>query len=243
MLLSGCCAVRQTPGGLDVRAHQPAARVGRAERLAQLARPDPARRAQLGDLLEEVDLGVEEEAQARREVVDVEAARDRLLDIGQAVLERERELLRRGRARLADVVARDRDRMPARHRARAPLDHVAEQPHRRIDRETPLLLGDVLLQDVGLDRAAEPIRRHAVLLRRHDVEREHDRRRRVDRHRHARPRRDRSRRTASPCHRACRSRRPRARPRPPSAASPSHDPSAIGMSNAVESPVCPCSSR
>ena len=47
----------------------------RAVGLAQLARPDPARRAVLGDLLEEVDVRVEEEAQARREVVDVEAAR------------------------------------------------------------------------------------------------------------------------------------------------------------------------
>ena len=92
-------------GGLGVEAHQPRARVARAERLAQLARPDPPRRAVLGDLLEEVDVRVEEEAQARREVVHVEPARDQLLDIGQAVLEREGQLLRRRRARLADVVA------------------------------------------------------------------------------------------------------------------------------------------
>ena len=97
-------------GGLRVEAHQPRARVLGAERLAQLARPDAPRGAVLGDLLEEVDLGVEEERQPRREVVDVEAALDGLLDVGQAVLERERQLLRGRRARLADVVARDRDR-------------------------------------------------------------------------------------------------------------------------------------
>ena len=74
--------------------------------------------------------------------------------------------------------------MPARHRARAPLDHVAQQPHRRIDRETPLLLGDVLLQDVGLDRPAQTLGPYALPLRRDDVVRQHDRRRRVDRHRH-----------------------------------------------------------
>ncbi len=95
-------------GGLRVEAHQPRLRVLGAERLAHLARPDPAGGAVLGDLLEEVDLRVEEEAQARREVVDVQAALDGLLDVGQAVLERERELLRGGRAGLADVVARDR---------------------------------------------------------------------------------------------------------------------------------------
>ena len=102
-------------GGLRVEAHQPRLLVLGAVGLAQLARPDPAGGAVLGDLLEEVDLRVEEEAQARGERVDVDAALDRLLDVGEAVLERERELLRGGRAGLADVVAGDRDRVPARH--------------------------------------------------------------------------------------------------------------------------------
>ena len=73
--------------------------------------------------------------------------------------------------------------MPARQLARAELDHVGDEPHRRIDREAPFLLGDVLLEDVGLDRAAEPVARDALLLGHADVEREQDRRRRVDRHR------------------------------------------------------------
>ena len=93
------------PGGLHVGAHEPGARVARPEGVAQLAGPDPPRGAELGDLLEEVDLRVEEERQPRREVVDVQAALDGLLDVGQAVLEREGELLRRRRAGLADVVA------------------------------------------------------------------------------------------------------------------------------------------
>ncbi len=166
-----------------MKAHPPRARVLRAEALAQLARPDAARRAVLRDLLEEVDLRVEEEAQARREVVDVEAALDRLLDVGQPVLDRERELLRGGRAGLADVVARHADRVPARHLGRAPLDHVAAQAHRRVDGEAPLLLGDVLLEDVRLDRAAQPVSGDAVALGGGDVEREHDDGGRVDRHR------------------------------------------------------------
>ncbi len=128
--------------------------------------------------------------QAWREVVDVEAALDGLLDVGEAVLERERELLLRGRPSLADVVAGDRDRVPARHLARAPLDHVAAQAHRRVDREAPLLLRDVLLEDVGLDRAGEPLARDGAGGARAglgggDVEGEHDRRGRVDRHRDA----------------------------------------------------------
>ena len=57
------------------------------------------------------------------------------------------------------------------------------RPHRRLDREAPLLLGDVLLEDVGLDRAPEPLRGDPLLLGGDDVEGEQDRRRGVDRHR------------------------------------------------------------
>ena len=47
------------------------------------------------------------------------------------VADRERELLRGGRAGLADVVAGDRDGVPARHLGRAEADHVAHQAHAR----------------------------------------------------------------------------------------------------------------
>ena len=118
-----------------------------------------------------------------REVVDAQAALDRLLDVGQAVLDREGELLSGRRSGLADVIARHADRMPARHLRRAPLDHVPAQAHRRIDREAPLLLGDVLLEDVGLDRPAQALGRDAARLGGGDVEGEHHRSGRVDRHR------------------------------------------------------------
>jgi hypothetical protein len=95
--------------GLGVEAHQSRARVARAEALAQLARPDPPRSAGLGDLLEEVDVRVEEEAPARRELVDVEPARDELLDVRSASLAIVAE-----RARMVGVVAHQR-----RHIARA----------------------------------------------------------------------------------------------------------------------------
>ena len=108
MLFSGCWAVSDTPAVCTCVRISHDFGFLRPERVAQLARPDPPRRAVLRDLLEEVDVRVEEEAQPRREVVDVEAAVDRLLDVGEAVLERERELLRGRRSRLADVVAGDR---------------------------------------------------------------------------------------------------------------------------------------
>ena len=107
----------------------------------------------------------------------------RRLDVGEAVGEREGELLRGGRAGLADVVAGDGHRVPVRDLARAELDHVHAQPHGRLGREDPFLLRDVLLEDVGLDRPAKPVPADPLLLADADVEREEHRGGRVDRHR------------------------------------------------------------
>jgi len=171
------------PRRLRVEPHQPRARVLRPVALPHLARPDPPRRPVLRDLLEEVQVRVEEEREPRREVVHVEPPLDPPLHVREPVRERERELLRRRRPRLPDVVAGDRDRMPLRHLPRAELDHVRHQPHRRLGREDVLLLRDVLLEDVRLDRPAQLAPRHPLLLTDAEVEREQHRRRRVDRHR------------------------------------------------------------
>ena len=70
-----------------------------------VARPDPPRGPELGDFLEEIVVDVPEEGKPRSEVVDVEAASDAALDVGEAVGERERKLLRSRRSGLANVVA------------------------------------------------------------------------------------------------------------------------------------------
>src|SRR5919108_611393 len=57
------------PRRLRVEAHQERALVTRAVGLLQLPRPDAAGRAVFGDLLEEVDVRVEEEAEPGRELV------------------------------------------------------------------------------------------------------------------------------------------------------------------------------
>ncbi len=174
---------QRDPCRLRVEAHEQRALATRAEAVAELARPDPAGGAVLGDLLEEVEMRVEEEGEPGREIVDREAALYCCLDVGEAVGERERELLGRIRACLADVVPRDRDRMEERHLARAELDHVHDEPHGRLGRVDPFLLRDVFLEDVGLRGAAQPLARDALLLPDADVVREEDRRGRVDRHR------------------------------------------------------------
>ena len=160
----GLLVPQRAAGGLGVEAHQPRLLPLRAVALAHVARPDAARGAQLGDLLEEVEVAVPEEREPRREVVDVEPALEALLDVGEAVGERERQLLRRGRAGLADVVAGDRDRVPLRHVLGRELDQVDDDAQRGPRREAPALLRDVLLEDVVLERAAQPVERHAALL-------------------------------------------------------------------------------
>ncbi len=128
------------------------------------ARPQPAGGAQLRDLLEEVGVAVEEEREARQERVGIDAAADQLGHVGDAVGDGERQLLRGRGAGLADVVAGDRHRVPARHVGRAELDQVADQPHAGPLGDDPLPLGDVLLEDVGLERAGEVLAVEAALL-------------------------------------------------------------------------------
>ena len=99
-------------------------------------------------------------------VVDVEPARDAALDVGEAVGERERELLRRRRAGLADVVAGDRDRCSTAACASAQnsIDVDDRACSDGLGRKDPCLLRDVFLQDVVLQRAAQLRARDALLL-------------------------------------------------------------------------------
>ena len=178
---------------------------------------------------------------AKRSTVSPAAiARVHVLD---RVRERERELLHRRRARLADVVAADRDRIPLRHLRGAEAEDLGDQREARPGRIDVRAARDVLLEDVVLDRAAERRARDAALLGDDDVHREQRRRRRVDRHRRGHAARAESRRAACACPRPYRSRRRRARPRRARAANRSRSPSASAGRTRRESPVCPAASR
>src|SRR5439155_22161930 len=118
------------PRRLRVEPQRAGARVLRLEALLHRAGPEAPGGAELGDLLEEVVVDVEEEAEPAGEAVDVEAALDRRVDVGHAVAEGEGELLRRGRAGFADVIAADRDRIPFRNHLRAILEGIGDQPYR-----------------------------------------------------------------------------------------------------------------
>ena len=129
-LTSGCCSVSETPAVWVWKriSHERGFFAPKRSRIcrAQMRRAG----AELGDLFEEVVVAVEEEADARRERVDVQPARERPFHVLDAVGERERQLLGGRRAGLADVVAADAHRVPERHLLRRELDRVGHQPHR-----------------------------------------------------------------------------------------------------------------
>ena len=167
--------------GVEAQHHRLGLR--RAKPLAHDLRPQLAGGPKLGDLLEEVVVRVEEEAQPLPERVHIESGLEGGLDVCDAVGQGEGEFLSSGRPCLADVVAADRDRIPARRVLGAPRERVRDEPHRGPRRVDVRPSRRVLLQDVVLDRPAQLLRVGALLLRDGHVEREQDRGRRVDRHR------------------------------------------------------------
>ena len=155
----------------------------RAEPVAHDLRPQPPGGAKLRHLLEQVVVGVEEEGEPRTERVGRHTRGDGGLAVGDAVRKREGDLLHRRRARLADVVARDRDRVPARDPLGAVGEQIGREPHRGAGREDEVPARDVLLQDVVLHRAAERVAGDASLGRDELVAEEQERSGRIDRHR------------------------------------------------------------
>ena len=115
-------------GGLRVETQLHRAGPSHAEPVAHDVGPEPARRTELGDLLDEVVVRGEEERQPLADAIEVEARGPRGLDVGDSVGQRERDFLHRRRAGLADVVAADRDRVPARQLAVAPGQDVRRDP-------------------------------------------------------------------------------------------------------------------
>src|SRR5205085_10301480 len=97
-----------------MEAHEPGARVLRAEAVFGEAIPDLARGAVLGDLFEEIVVRVEEEGEPRAEFVNLQAAAQGPFHIFDAIVDGEGEFLERGRAGFTNVVAADGDGVEAR---------------------------------------------------------------------------------------------------------------------------------
>ncbi len=153
--------------------------------LAHQPRPQQPGGAQFRDLHEEIHADAEKERQPRREFVDRQAARQRGAHVFEPIGQSKCQLLNRGRAGFLHVIAGDRDRIEFRHVAGGVFDDVGDDAHRRPGRVDIGVADHELLQDVVLDRAREPVLRHALLLGGDDVAGQDRQDRAVHRHRHA----------------------------------------------------------
>ena len=181
-IVLGLLGGERDPGGLGVEAHQPGARVLGAEGLTHLTGPDAAGGAVFGDLFEEVVVGVEEERQARGELIDIQAALQRPAHVLEPIGQGKGELLGSGGAGLADMVAGDADGVPLGDAGRAVFDGIHHQAHGGLGGEDILFLGDILFEDVVLEGAAQLVGAHALLLGGGDVHGPDDGGGRVDGH-------------------------------------------------------------
>ena len=112
-LFIGCCAVSVTPP-VWVWKRSICAFSRAPEFLLHDPGPDAPAGPELGDLLEEVVVGGEEEGKPGSELVDLEAGVDGRADVFDGVGEGECQLLDGGGARLADVVPADGNGVPVR---------------------------------------------------------------------------------------------------------------------------------
>ena len=170
--------------GLAMGAQRGRPRVGWLECSDELGPQQPCG-PQLRNFHEEVHADAPEEAEARREVVDAHAGADAAAQVFQPVRQRVAELEVGRRPRFTHVVARDRDRVVARHLFGCELEDVADDPHGGLGRVDVGVADHELLEDVVLDGPGELGRCDALLLGGHDIERQHRQHGAVHRHRHA----------------------------------------------------------
>lgn len=157
--------------------------VFRPEALLHNPCPQAAGGPELGHLFQHVRHRPEEKRYARGEPVHVETRTCGGLDIRDSVGEREANLLRRRRARLANVISADADRVEAGYVLSRIGEDVGDQPQRRRGWKDVCAAGDVLLEYVILDRARELVSRDALLGSNGDVHRQEHGRGGIDGHR------------------------------------------------------------
>src|SRR3984957_20686317 len=107
-----------------MKAHQPRALLLRAKTILHHPIPDLACRPVLGDLFKEIVVRVEKETEARAEFIYIKSTASRPFHIFHAVIQRESKLLERGRARLANVISADGNRIEARREFRSEFERI-----------------------------------------------------------------------------------------------------------------------
>ena len=164
----GVLLLQRDPGGLAVGAQHRRRRVGGLELRHQLG-PEDARRPQLRHLHEEVHADAEEERQARRELVDLDAGGQRRPNVLHAVRQGEGHFLDQIGARLLHVIAGYGDGVEARHVLRSVADDVGDDAHALLGRIDVGVAHHEFLQNVVLNGAGQGGRSDPLLLAGDDV--------------------------------------------------------------------------
>src|SRR3984957_4328491 len=126
---------------------------------------------------------IEEEGKLRREIVDRESGVDCRLDVGASICQGEGYFLNVRGTGFADVVARNRNRIPVGKLLAAPRKNIGDDAHGRAKRIDVSAASDVLLENVVLDSAGETLKICALLFGDCDVEGEKNRGGGIDGHR------------------------------------------------------------
>ena len=127
-------------------------------------------------------MGVEEERQLGGKILQRQSGPQGSLHVGDGIGEGEGQLLGRGAAGLAHVVTGNRDRVPGGHLGSAIGEDVRDQPHGGAGWKDVRAAGDVFLEDVVLNGAAQPGGIDTLLLGGGDIHGQQDGRRGIDGH-------------------------------------------------------------
>jgi hypothetical protein len=117
------------------------------------------------------------------ERIDIEPSLERGFHIRDSIRQRERHFLHGSGACFADVITRDRDRIPIWNFLRAKRKYIGDESHGWRRRENVRAARHVLFENVVLDGAAQLVHIRALTLRHRNVHRQQNARRRVDGHR------------------------------------------------------------
>ena len=138
--------------------------------------------AELGHFLQKIAVRVEEERKPRSELVHIKPSVERGLHVGDAVAQRERHFLHRGRAGLAHVISGNGNRVPVGHVLVGPGKHVGDDAHGLRNRINVGAARDVFFEDVVLHGTGEMADVGTLAAGDGDVQRQQDGSRGVDGH-------------------------------------------------------------
>src|SRR5947207_13302066 len=100
-------------------------------------------------------MDIEEEGETRCELIDLQTASERCLDVCQPIGDSKCQFLYSRCPGLTDVIATDTDRVPAWHITCTELDRIYDQTHRRFWRKEKLFLCNIFLENIILQRATQ----------------------------------------------------------------------------------------